>query len=84
MLTRPPAAAVPTPPPPPAAPPVGPEFVEQATRVLTTRIGPIAKILVKKASARATTREQFVQLLVEATDGNIDRARLRAELERLG
>lgn len=63
--------------------PVAPDLVEHATRVLTTRIGPIAKILVKKASARAASREQFVELLVEATDAGIDRATLRAELERL-
>lgn len=66
-----------------AAPPVGPDLVEHATRVLTTRIGPIAKILVKKATARASSREQFVQLLLEATDAGVDRATLRAELERL-
>ena len=64
--------------------PVAADLVEHATRVLTTRIGPIAKILVKKASARAASREQFVQLLVESTDAGVDRATLRAELERLG
>lgn len=82
-----PAPVVPAPPVAPAmppAPPVAPDLVDHATRVLTTRIGPIAKILVKKASARATTREQFVQLLVEATDAGVDRAKLRAELERFG
>lgn len=77
--------AAPTPPVgvPPTAAPLAPDLVEHATRVLTTRIGPIAKILVKKASARAASREQFMELLVEATDAGVDRAALRAELERL-
>lgn len=77
------ASAVPLPAAAPAMP-LAADLVEQATRVLTTRIGPIAKILVKKASARAASREQFVQLLLESTDAGIDRAKLRAELERLG
>lgn len=80
---RPAASAVPLSAAAPAMP-LAADLVEQATRVLTTRIGPIAKILVKKASARAASREQFVQLLLESTDAGIDRAKLRAELERLG
>lgn len=86
VLAPPGPAASPAPLPAAAAPalPLAADLVEQATRVLTTRIGPIARILVKKASARAASREQFVQLLVESTDAGVDRAKLRAELERLG
>lgn len=51
-----------------------------ATQVLTRQLGPIAKILVKRAGERAHGRAQFLELLIEACPEN-DRAVLRAELE---
>jgi serine/threonine-protein kinase len=58
--------------------------VEHATRVLTTHMGPIARIVVKKASAKAASREQFFRLLVDETTAGADRVKLLAELERSG
>jgi tRNA A-37 threonylcarbamoyl transferase component Bud32 len=64
------------------APALPPRLVEHATRVLTTHMGPIARIVVKKASARALTRDEFFRLLSEEAGATVDRARLIAELER--
>jgi tRNA A-37 threonylcarbamoyl transferase component Bud32 len=58
--------------------------VEHATRVLTTHMGPIARIVVKKASAKAASREQFFRLLADETTAGADRVKLLAELERGG
>ena len=58
--------------------------VDHATRVLTTHMGPIARIVIKKASAKAGSREQFFRLLVDETTAGADRAKLLAELERAG
>ena len=45
--------------------PLTPETTEQATRRLIAYLGPIAKILVKKAAAHATSRRHFHLLLAE-------------------
>ena len=51
-----------------------------ATKVLTTHMGPIAKILVKKALAQQPGPARFVELLADMADG-ADRARLLRELQ---
>ena len=48
---------------------------------MTKHIGPIAKIVVKKASAVASTQEQFFQLLADQGDG-VDRNKLLLELQQ--
>jgi hypothetical protein len=64
------------------APALPARLVEHATRVLTSHMGPIARIVVKKASARALTRDEFFRLLGEEAGAAVDRARLLADLER--
>jgi serine/threonine protein kinase len=58
-------------------------LVDQATRALAQHIGPIAKIVVKKAAARATQREPFFALLGESVTDAAARARLLGDLARL-
>jgi len=43
--------------------PLDPSFVEQTTTRLTTYLGPIAKVVARKAAKEATSRQQFVQLV---------------------
>ena len=59
-----------------------PSLVEHATRVLTTHMGPIARIVVKKAAGKALTRKEFFRLLGDEAGAAVDRARLLAELDR--
>ncbi len=54
--------------------------VEQATRVLTRHVGPIARILVKKALAQRPAAHQFGEVLAHLADG-VDRAVLLRELQ---
>lgn len=83
--------AGPAPQPPAAAPVPGPAtgggtlppgLVDHATRVLTSHMGPIARIVVKKAAGKALTREEFFRLLGDEAGAAVDRARLLAELDR--
>lgn len=59
------------------------QVVEQAQRILASHIGPIAKIVAKKAAAQATTREQFYGLLCAELGSDSDRAKVMAELTRI-
>ena len=61
--------------------PLSDDIKAHATQVLTRQLGPIAKVLVKRAGDRARTRTQFLELLLEACPEN-DRAVVRALLER--
>lgn len=54
--------------------------VEQATRVLSRHVGPIARILVKKALAQRPAAHQFAEVLATLADG-VDRATLLRELQ---
>jgi serine/threonine-protein kinase len=77
----------PTPTPQPAAATGGalpPDVVERAQRILTLRIGPIARILVRKAAAEAADRERFHALLLEHVEPASERAALLEELRRAG
>ena len=85
-LNRPSAftAATPTPGSTPTAPPttplgLEPVIVEMAERALTAHIGPIAKVLTKRAAKQTADREEFFRLLGENITSDADRAKfLRA------
>ncbi|HVK54068.1 MAG TPA: serine/threonine-protein kinase [Burkholderiales bacterium] len=49
---------------------VSPEFIDQAARQLAVFVGPIAKVLAKKAAAKAKSPQEFYMLLADnlATD----------------
>jgi serine/threonine-protein kinase len=49
--------------------------IEQATRHLANYLGPIAKMVAKKASTQATSRRHFHQLLAEKLTDPAERAR---------
>ena len=80
-LTRPPAAAA-------AATVSGAALsdalVAQSVKLLAEQIGPIAKLVAKQAAARAPQREAFFAALGQAVTDPAKRARLLAELARLG
>jgi eukaryotic-like serine/threonine-protein kinase len=62
-----------------AAVPLSDAVREHATRVLTRHLGPIARVLVRKAAATAHDPQQFHQQLADMADG-VDRALLLREL----
>lgn len=78
------AATGSTPPPSGGGVPLTPELVEHATRLLATRVGPIARVLAKKAAAQSTWRDEFFQRVAEQVADPEDRAQLMAEFARLG
>jgi serine/threonine-protein kinase len=57
-----------------------PELVAAATSKLTTRLGPIAKVVVKKAALQATTAQQFYTLIAESLPTEPERVRFLEEL----
>lgn len=59
-------------------------LVAQSTKLLAAHVGPIAGIVAKRAAAKAPTREAFFVALEQAVPDAAARARLRAELNRLG
>ena len=63
-----------------AAPALTEAQLAHATRVLTSHIGPIARVLVKKAAAQQPSSARFIELLVDMADG-VDRNRLQRELQ---
>ncbi|MBX3604730.1 MAG: serine/threonine protein kinase [Piscinibacter sp.] len=66
------------------SPAVDPAVLEHATRVLTTSVGPIAKVLVRKAAARASSAEQLYDLLAEDTAIGAERDALLKRLREPG
>ena len=58
-------------------------LLEAATRLLARHVGPIAKVMVKKAAGHARDRGQLAQLLAEAVPDGPARQKLLAELQRL-
>jgi serine/threonine-protein kinase len=60
-----------------------PEVMERAQRILAQHVGPIAKVVARKAASSAPHRAAFVDRLAEAVPEGPVRDRLRAELERL-
>lgn len=68
---------------PVAAMPLDDAFRTQSLQMLTRRLGPIARLLVRRADERcAGDRARFVDLLVDGVEDK-DRAALRRDLERL-
>ena len=63
----------------PASAALTPDKIEAAQHRLATYIGPIAKILVKKAAAQTTSSERFYLLLAESLS-EIDRTRFLKEV----
>lgn len=56
--------------------------VEHARQVLTSHIGPIAKVILKKALLEARTPEQLFELLAAEVSDHSDRAKLLEDLRR--
>lgn len=65
----------------PAAP-LDPTLIDKATQLLALRIGPIAKVVARKA-AQTSGRDAFFAALAEAVDDAGARSKLLAELSRL-
>jgi serine/threonine-protein kinase len=63
--------------------PLRPEVVEKAQRLMSTHIGPIAAVVVRRAAATASSREQFFNQLVDQAGAGADRHELLAQLWRL-
>jgi eukaryotic-like serine/threonine-protein kinase len=63
--------------------PVNDALVEQAARLLAQHVGPIAKVVARKAAARAPQRDAFFALLAESVDLPTARTKLLADLARL-
>jgi serine/threonine-protein kinase len=62
--------------------PLSEATLEFASKTLARHIGPIAKVVVKKASGQAKTREQFFELVADQGPAGVDRAKLISELQR--
>ncbi len=65
-----------------SAPPVSDALLEQAVKVMAGHVGPIAKVVVKRAAERTRQRDALFALLVDAAPEAV-RARVAAELARL-
>jgi serine/threonine-protein kinase len=69
-----PAVAASTP-----GPPVSADDVERATRVLTTFIGPIARVVTKRAATDGTSRREFFAKVAQSLDTDAARERFLRE-----
>jgi serine/threonine-protein kinase len=63
--------------------PLGAELLARTERWLTVQLGPIARIVVRRASEHSITREQFFAALADQLAGSVDRQRLLEQLARL-
>jgi serine/threonine protein kinase len=61
---------------------ITPDTLAHATRVLSSSIGPIASIVVKKSAAKAQTQEQLYLLLGEQVNAGAERDKLLAALRK--
>jgi serine/threonine-protein kinase len=80
------------PPAPPSAPsgprlatgaPLSAELLARTERWLTVQLGPIARIVVRRAAELCVTREQFFAALADQLAGTVDRQRLLEQLGKL-
>jgi serine/threonine-protein kinase len=62
--------------------PVSDDWLDQAQRVLATQLGPIARVVLKRAADRTRQRDALCALLVEAAP-EAARAKLQADLAKL-
>jgi serine/threonine-protein kinase len=60
--------------------PLTPEAIDAAQRKLAAYVGPIAKVVVKKAAAQATNSRHFYQLLAESLGTEAERVRFLQEV----
>lgn len=81
--TSPPSVSGGGPPAPPPAPAIDEAWSDAVQRLLARHIGPIAKVVMKKALARSTQREQVIAIVGEAVPDSPARDKLLAELRRL-
>lgn len=58
-------------------------FLEQAKKLLTPELGPIAGVLVKKTAANAASREAFIQAMAQAVPDAAARQRVTEALNKL-
>jgi serine/threonine-protein kinase len=58
-------------------------LLEGAQRALAQRVGPIARVLVKKAAAKTMHREPFFVMLLEAVEDPVAKQKLLGELNKL-
>jgi serine/threonine-protein kinase len=63
----------------PEGPPVSSADVEQITKLLTTYIGPIARVIVKRAAAAGPNRRAFLEQLARSLDSDAQRERFLRE-----
>ncbi len=63
-----------------AGAPLTADVIAQATRKLTEYVGPIAKVIVKKAAGQASTSRQFYLLLADSVANEAERAKFLDEL----
>jgi len=63
-----------------AGAPLTADMIAAATRKLTEYVGPIAKVIVKKAAGQASTSRQFYLLLADSVANEAERARFLDEL----
>ena len=57
-----------------------PADIEKAAAVMVDRLGPIAKVLARRCAAKATSRDQFVEMILQQVGQNVDLAALKAQL----
>jgi serine/threonine-protein kinase len=57
--------------------------VEAAAKLMATHVGPIARVMVRKAAEKSRYREPFIALLAEAVPDGPARQKLLAELRKL-
>ena len=62
---------------------LSPDDVERAADVLVQVLGPISKVLARRCAAGATTREQFVELILQQASPTAHPDRLRAQLWKI-
>jgi eukaryotic-like serine/threonine-protein kinase len=57
-----------------------PADVEKAAAVMVSQLGPIAKVMARRCAAKATTREHFVEMILQQAGDNVDLAALKVQL----
>lgn len=59
--------------------PLTPEELERATRLLTTYIGPIARVVAKRAAANGASRHDFLNQVAQSLESEVQRERFLRE-----
>jgi serine/threonine-protein kinase len=75
----PPMPETPVPRAPSVGPAMTPEELEQATRLLTTYIGPIARVVAKRAAGAGVSRRDFLDRVAKSLDSDTQRERFLRE-----